>query len=273
MDLVTVTATKDKEVFCLHAHSINKFVNDPTTHWVIIEDNATPEEEWIKLLTPIYSKHKFNLIYNPYPEFDNIGWVRQQILKFTIAELVGSDHYIILDTKNICIKTVSFDQMPEGNKTIILENNIRESRWYEWIQHIHNVTGKECPTNFWSPETPFKVRTNTVNEIISSVNIFEIFSISQIHKSEFILYKFFTNSIPTGPDGKNEEGMINWTFWDTIPTVSTIVNTLANRPDVLIIGLHNTALSNSKENIPDLINWLKKTGLETSYIEVLNKWV
>lgn len=269
MDIVTVTASKDNAIFQLHAHSINTFVTTPTTHWVIIEDNAIPELEWIKMLQPIYKRHTLKIIYNPMPDFAHIGWIRQQLFKFTIASRIESAEYVIFDSKNICIKPFDLTVMPEGNKTIASRDQIMGSHWGKWVAYLGDKLQKDVPEMFWSPETPFKVDTSIVNEMLTQIDLKKLFSSGGFDKSEFILYKFFTNGIPTGPDGMNQEGMINRTFWDELPSTEMLDEIINQNVYLASIGLHRAAMMRSPDNLKNILIWLVRKGLNPKYVNLL----
>ena len=46
MNIVTVTCTRDKFAMLLQAQSINLFVTEKITHYVIIQDSTTSYTEW-----------------------------------------------------------------------------------------------------------------------------------------------------------------------------------------------------------------------------------
>ena len=64
MDLVTVACTRDKKLLELQAHSIDRFIEDTCTHWILIEDQNTSIDEWHALLNPYYKKHQLKIINN-----------------------------------------------------------------------------------------------------------------------------------------------------------------------------------------------------------------
>ena len=273
MDLVTVTATIDKDMFLLQAHSLNLFVEHPVTHWIIIEDDALTEEEWLNSIRPIYNRHKFNLIYNPVSKdkFSSIGYLRQQVFKFTVSEFIENDYYIIIDSKNICIRQTDFCKIPsEGNHTILLKEDYKFSIYYNWIIFLEIYLNKKLPDSVWSPETPFKMNTAITQNIVKTFDLTQVFAydIRPSHSteiSEFIFYRYFTDEVPKLRYG------INKTFWNSLPSIAELETLLINEPECTMIGLHRSVIHTDFKKINDIVDWLITHGLDEKYINFLRK--
>lgn len=275
MDIVTVTTTKHKDAMLLHSFSLNRLLEPACTHWVIIEDSATSEEEWTRLLAPIYTRHTLKIVYVPISQddFNVIGWCRQQVFKFTIADLIDSEYYCILDTKNILIRPTNFDQwdVEEGNNTIQREGAIGFEKWTSWIDRCANLLGREKPERYWSPETPFKVKTSKVKEIINAVDLVKEFSDKRTDLSEFILYRFFTDVKPKGPPKPNGKGNLNKSFWDSTQLVNTDqLNEILEGSSITMISIHHGCIVDQSPNLHKLLNWLHtECGFDLRYIKPL----
>jgi hypothetical protein len=61
MDLVTVTYSGDLPAMRLQSHSLDRFITEPITHHVYIEDAALALPTWHQQLVPFYSRHRLML--------------------------------------------------------------------------------------------------------------------------------------------------------------------------------------------------------------------
>lgn len=210
--LVTVTYTGDKWLMLLQAHSIEKFVIDPITHYVILDDrtgNTTSEFEWKVLLEPIYKKHKLVLLTreNSPDIFLNddghlleglpvAGWTTQQYCKLAISKLIDTESYIVLDTKNIFIKNVNSSSLVyEGSDQLMTYEHPAMEYFGPFVKHVCKTFNKPNPATFWFPGTPFGFKTSTIKTILEN-DITSLF-LDQYKKenpiSEFVLYRCFVD--------------------------------------------------------------------------------
>lgn len=211
MALVTVTCDRDINIACLQAHSINKFLEDTHTHYIIIESSKKSIQEWEDLFRPLYTTHNLRLVeakelilINHLP-----GYIRQQVLKFTISEIISSQSYLLLDSKDILLKKTKLHEWgsQEGNDLIYKpykkSNRIQEilapelKVYANFATLCQKVIGATPPQWFWAPSTPFRCKTDNVRTVLRSVDVNRLFDpyITGIKEvSEFILYRFFSDS-------------------------------------------------------------------------------
>lgn len=212
LPIFTVTYSEDFWATVLQAHSIEKFVDDPTVHYVAIEDAFTHNrggqytqrsiEEWKQQLEPIYQKHKLVLItQDRYPKFwlhDQIsGWTRQQYIKLCIADMLRGGRSLSLDTKNVFVHTVNISdtyRLAHGAQAVIDDNYL--GSYKPWIEHVETVLNTQRPKNYWMFGTPFVFKNRTVQNIARRTDLAGLFlhpSVSDIHMlaSEYLLYSFF----------------------------------------------------------------------------------
>ena len=220
-NVVTVTCSGDKWVMALQAHSMEKHVVDPITHYVLIEDDTMDILEWEFLLKPIYKKHKLVLIdRNSNPElyigfnkntndYVESGWHRQQILKLTISQKIKTDYYVTLDSKNIFINSTEINKSChgfEGSGTLLPfdidgEKDIPGvSFWEPWAKILENKYDFLIrPKNIWFAGTPFIFKTSVVNQILEKIDLVTDFNIIRdelvIPPSEYVLYAYFSKNI------------------------------------------------------------------------------
>lgn len=211
--LVTVTFTNDKWQMLLQAHSLEKFAIEPTTHYVIINDDATSFLEWKYLLEPIYKKNTLVLINketNPeiFPNENLLlcGYYRQMILKLTIAKLINYNYYVTLDSKNLFHKSVDlniFDNIEGSGLLLVKDNNNQEyfnnlTYYSKTIELLSTKYGLSIPEIFWFAGTPFVFKTENVLKILDFLNIDEfVYEITSKggYFSEYAMYNFFSNSV------------------------------------------------------------------------------
>lgn len=206
--IVTVTYTPDKWQVLLQAHSLEKFVIEPTTHYVIIEDDQTPFLEWRCLLEPIYKRNKLVLlnqenykeIFPKSPKDKIMGYYRQQFLKFTSCLLTDSEYVISLDSKNVFFKPIDLVKVfhgKEGGATVMTENIEffkKPLAFYEsWLTLLDTFLNKKRPSLYF-PITPFVFNTKVVKNILNSFSLENLFLEAikiNANISEYLLYSYF----------------------------------------------------------------------------------
>lgn len=294
-NVVTVTYSEDKWAMALQAHSIEKHVVDPITHYVLIEDDKMDILEWEFLLKPIYKKHKLVLIdRNSNPElylgFDEntndyikSGWARQQILKLTISQKIKTEYYVTLDSKNIFINPTEINESChgfEGSSGALLpfdvdgeENIPGVSFWVPWVKILENKYNFLVrPKQIWFTGTPFIFKTSIAKEILKKVDLVADFKATQeqsiVFPSEYVLYAYFS---------KNVKNNVNF------PLMSCSIDMLKNNNStkiqkffykcntatMLTIYRRNADESNQeffKDIIPYLIDY---AGLDSTYVNML----
>lgn len=223
VSIITVTFTGDKWPMLLQAHSIETFVEEPTTHYVIIEDfhgNVTTALEWLCLLQPIYKKHKLVLIDKNsapelYLEWDKgmvSGWDQQQYLKLKVHEIINTEYYLTLDSKNFFIRPTKLSEFygNEGTDTIMPIDEVpihpSLSYWYPWMRLVEEHTNFKRPEVFWFAGTPFNFKKTVVEEIfkydveamfikaLDSAFYYPNDTENDIRISEYILYAYFSQA-------------------------------------------------------------------------------
>lgn len=265
MDLVTVTCARDKTIMGLHAHSIDRWVQVPCTHWIVIEDHTIPREEWLEHLQPFYHRHTLKLITDLSPNTQathpRSGWLRQQAIKLLVSRYINDDTYLILDSKNFFIKPVDLDNWP-----IAQGNNILDQIKFNWpeintILDKHNITQ---PINSWSVTTPFRVKKSIIDKMLElDLNIF----LNPVNKwaSEFLLYSIFAQA-----DGEplTSGFTTNLTFWNDDERLHNLteLDNIYNWPLLSSLGLHNQLLNNNID-FSVLINWLGQKGFDRDILK------
>jgi hypothetical protein len=289
VSFVTVTFTGDKWPMLLQAHSIEKFVKEPTTHYVIIEDQSgvkTRILEWLCLLQPIYKKHRLVLLDQSsapelFLEWDKGivgGWIQQQYIKLKMHELINTDYYLTLDSKNFFIRPTSLSEFygKEGCDTIMPVDDVPQHPslyyWVPWMELIEKHTKKSRPSEFWFAGTPFSLKTEIVKDFFNDYDIDSMFTEamdtthynSDIDKhvriSEYILYAYFTDAV--------RDVDIQWCCGygsGMSEELESLFNDRMNNKTKPVFTLHRDRLA-AVQHRKEVIDYLVFCGLEPSYV-------
>ena len=238
MDLVTVTCAHDLKSMLLQANSIDQFVKESCTHWVIIEDSNRSSVPWDQLLFPFYKNHNLKLINNFLPPDGTHSWRRQQLLKFMIARQLRCDSYLILDSKNFFIKPIDLTQWPIAEGSHDVAKITPGTLAWNWLSYLEEKY-KLPKLNFhWSSFTPYRVKTDTVREILK-LDMVEMFkNIADQWVSEFILYSQFVNPPDPRPGVKVAKICFNS---KELPTDDDLDN-IKNSVDTKMLSVHRSAI-------------------------------
>lgn len=163
-DIVTVTQLADINQLRFQSHSIDLFVTDPITHWVIVQDRSYLDQ-WQQELAPFYRRHKLELHptllpADQYDRADREGYCRQQLLKLQASQLVSGDSYMVLDSKNFFWRTQSLRDWPtRDGRPIITDVNATGSR-QPWIDDVSRHLELRPIRHTYEVLTPFVMTTD-----------------------------------------------------------------------------------------------------------------
>jgi hypothetical protein len=266
MDIVTITCDRDLKIQKLQSHSIGRYVTTSCKHWIIINQSKLPLSYWENQLYPLYRKDQSVKILTLPLEIttaEHQGWVRQQVLKFKIAEFVSSDTYLILDSKNIFIKNIDLNDwpIPEGNG-VKCNINHEDEKWLPWLNYVANSTGLEMPELFWTPETPFRFYTESARQLLSTIDVEKLFfSYSQTPQCEFMLYSLFKK---TEPIGITKPCKPHW-FHTGLPDSLEFEEYYKN-PNLFLTSFHRGVLDSFDIKLKHIANIMKNNGLDYNII-------
>lgn len=270
--IVTVTCDRDFDMMLMQAQSIDKFLLDRSTHWVVIQTSSKPIQEWVDALSPYYTgpcqlrffdtrSYKKTLSENLLtPGHKN--WIDQQMLKLLIVDRIDSDSYLVLDTKNFFIKPTRLSESPQHEGNAFIDERQKQYRyWPDWIELLENITGKK-PTHFWEPTTPFRMKTSIVKEILNNHPKLELL-FDYVHNgltipagiSEFILYRFYSNF-----DFNTSVKSFSFTFWGNY-TIEMFRSCLTDN-NIKIIGFHRFFIRDQSD---DCISEIQKSLIEIGF--------
>ena len=265
MNLVTISCTRDLNLLRLQANSIDRYVSEPCTHFVVIEDTGTPLSVWEEALRPFYSRHKLILSQGVISDQldTHIGWIRQQVLKLTMAITVLTEHYLILDSKNFFIRPVDLHiwSTQEGNDTSFDCHWEKYEKWKPWMDHVQQTTGIKIPDVFWRLWPPFKLNTSVVRNLLNTVDVDILFSVKMKDQSEFLLYRFFNEVVPV--TGKKTNHIFR--FADDLVSADELAE-LVKVPTLLTLALHAKCLATKDPKLGVIQDWLVSSGYDIDVI-------
>ena len=220
--LMTPTCSADRYLQVLQSHSIEKFVLEPVTHIIMIEDNKYSIDEWSTFLHPIYKKHKLVLLHKEsMPSIFPVtaiqpnlgldegkrghqtqviamgGWHRQQLMKLFVSKIVRTPYYLNIDSKNIFIKPTSiseFDVDGSGNIHGWAAETFND--WRPWIDCVSTALNRAPPDTLWWPCTPFNLKTDTVHDMLATLDWEQLFvnNCRDMLVSEYLAYSYFSTA-------------------------------------------------------------------------------
>jgi hypothetical protein len=219
VDLVTIACKRDIQDLLLQAHSIDKFIEKPITHYVTVEDTHLSLDQWQDILSPYYTKHTLRLnTYRRDPTLDAVfadwgrfghGWRRQQYLKLlTTSDHVISDHALVLDSKNLFVRPTDLYSWPvkHGNGAYLTRDTIFTGTNHDiiqgWLLYFSEISGKQIPDKFGRLlETPFVFEKKIVQQMAEDFDLEALFLNQDVTpNSEFHTYMFYVD-----PDELPEE--------------------------------------------------------------------
>lgn len=284
MEIVTITCDRDFHQTVLQSHSIDKFLIDTCIHWIVVESTNRPIEEWQLALSPHYTRHTLRLIeskqliqVNHLP-----GYIRQQVAKLSIARLIDSSHYLLLDSKDVLIRNTKLSDWgsEEGNNLIYKPvtntslDNILAPELAPYLQFTNlcrKVLGADSPPWFWAPTTPFRCKTSNVKTLLSSIDVNRVFDpyITGIREvSEFLLYRFFSSfevELSDVESGFWTSGN-NTKFMWTNKSLDTDFQIFSNE-FYKSVSFHRWYITNNGKRIEQIIrNLVATTGMEQSLV-------
>lgn len=170
-DVVTVTQLADLDQVVIQAQSIDLFVKDPITHWVIVQDRSDLEH-WHHHLDRFYTKHHLKLLPTLLPDShynrsNRHGYRRQQLLKLMASQLVSNERYMVLDSKNFFWRLQSLDDWRCLDGRPIITDMCATGPRQEWIDVVSAYLGLSRIEYTYEVLTPFVMTTQIAQKCCS----------------------------------------------------------------------------------------------------------
>lgn len=301
MEILTITCERDINDFLLQIDSIDKFIEEPCTHIVAIEDGSKSYEEWYEIISPYYTKHTLKLfwferpeldysseiiIYNHRPDAKNgvggIGWRRQQALKIQLTALnTTSDQVLVLDSKNFFVRPTDLSAWPvkHGNgeylhyeEIVQVHDLITIKNWVHYLRDEHGLTIPEKFSRIL--ETPFVWQTKIVQDIWNKFDIPALFMNKEVlPNSEFHMYFFFVDPTELAPPMKKICRAVMWEPNEQWNNLITQKIEECEEIDSPTHGLHRQTRQDMSP-VADMIyeKWLTNKGLDAKLVHNYMQW-
>jgi hypothetical protein len=261
MDLVTIACERDIQDLLLQAHSIDKFVNKPCRHWITVEDESLTPEEWHGLLLPYYQRHTLCLTFPTRtvkhfePPF-TFGWRNQQRLKLLTGRLPDSDRVMVLDAKNLFIRSTDLDaiHIKHGNGRYTTELPPMAKIWHDYLCEELNLPSP--------PVYPASLSTPTIYEVelLRNINIGDIFEREVVPAGEVLFYFFHASNFDQPSDC-----LLGALRYNDGP--NNIEQHIAAASNSFTHGIHRRARKEMSEQAKlTYANWLTDLGLNSTLV-------
>jgi Family of unknown function (DUF6492) len=210
--LVTVVHRADYPLLRLQARSLGRYLLPGLSDeiWVIANQGLQRLSNWQEPLLQDYGSLADRVRFLDAVDVAAIppattGWASQQILKLMVANLVTSDHYVVLDAKNHLVFPLQLEFFEVGSKLRSTQRNYRghpmrgslegSLRYFDIEEH--QLIGSFLPTI-----TPFVFPTHLVRTLVDTVAERERCqfpaSFESLGTTEFLLFGAYLCSLPGG---------------------------------------------------------------------------
>jgi len=287
VDLLTVSYCDEIRMLELQARSISQHADPAFIGNIYVVSNE-----------PRFSRFKkmfYQDVFDAYGEFKNRvrlvdgkkmlhsfrkkgGWVRQQILKLLAVHFVAADYFLILDSKNHFIRTLSEPTLFTAKGKMRTVTYPLNAAFTEEFIHACQLFGVEPAdadfVNAMQQTTPYLANKGLVKRTLAEterllVTDFESAFINSGPFTEFYLYYAFILSEP-GLFEKwySSEKNFNVTFWNpATETAESFENKLhiINQTHTCSIGIHKRYIKRAPKDALNAISEIwRKAGLITA---------
>jgi hypothetical protein len=289
LDFVTVTYKKELNILRAQAISFSRKVDPGAVGkiYVILNDTSLSDND-LNPIVALYGQHAANVVVirsdsvAPNLASWTHGWWAQQILKLRISQMVTSEYYVVIDSKNHFTKyvdTSTFISDDERIKTWEIsylgnsESHFRGSFKYFGIDPEKYIS--KLPPSI----TPITLRTQTARDLIDYIErrantTFEIEFLREREVTEFLAYYAFI--IHSGKTLDDEyvyvKPQVATIFVDKLKDESTFKSIMhqARESSRIMFGVHWAAAPVLQdEHKAKIIEFWKESGLFVSDEEAL----
>ena len=211
---VTVCHKADYPLLRLQARSVRRFLPDGLRHQIYVIANQGLEtcNDWQNDLVADYGSFAERVRFLPASAIapmprETPGWTSQQILKLMVAQLVTTDHYVVLDAKNHLVFPLadSFLLTRTGVRAPAINYDGHPMRHsLESALRYFDVADQSLVSRFLPTVTPFVLPTRLVRTLIETVTSWEKKAFPTafmgLGGTEFLLFGAFLASLPGGID-------------------------------------------------------------------------
>lgn len=274
---VVVVFEAEQDLLRLQAASLARHLDPTMVARIIVLDQSRP---------PIAGRARRRLLaaYGPLADHVDIvaappaadGWISQQVLKLTVADVVTTSHYVVLDAKTHAVGPVDLD-------TFFSAAGHAHLRWYRydghpmesrvvrtaaWLGLPDEVTREELPAT----TTPFVFVTDEVRALVRHVEQHEGSSFDVAFRSagliEFPLYSLWLlrhGSLERLHDREELRCPTVWAGSRSADDVRAILDQVDREPPARFLAVHRSAFARlSPAASMSLVRWWVARGLFTS---------
>lgn len=270
--LLTVTAELDRAALVRQRQSLALYCPEPLTHWIAINEPDPDLESWERDLEPFKGTHSLRIIAANTEKYqftvqalakqNNWGWQRQQIVKLAMHELIAAD-YLVLDSKNFCIRQTSLDQWSGQTASGFRENlEAKGGGWLKTLKAYTEFFGVEQNTRPWSMQTPYKFEYRILQDLHQQYpKIYREIWDLPVWPSEFLLYSVY---LEKRQHKGNTQKPSHWTVWskNSHSDFLEIRDKIYRKPEITLAALHRDFIKKlSTEQRARVNQWLTSLGL------------
>jgi hypothetical protein len=276
--IVTITRLTDIEQVKLQLNSIELFIVDPITHYIIIQD-LSDLTFWNSHLNNIYTKHTLKILptmlpASEYHSTERCGYRNQQLLKLLAHALIDDEKYLVLDSKNFFIRHQSLKDWPTNDGRPIIQDVIADGDRQEWIDAVAEYIGVPKISKTYEILTPFVMHKKIAKKCCEYDIVMMFNEMSKplgYWDSEFLFYsliaKSFFNKI-TDNDliGQPDLTKADTYYLTTDDLTQKKLDMIHSVPGNLCSAVHRNVIpdmSETQKNV--LINWLISKGFNPEF--------
>ena len=170
-DIVTVVWLEDLNQVKMQSHSIDLFITDPITHWIIVQDRSDCDF-WVNELNKFYTRHELKVIPtllsdSEYDRPDRGGYTNQMILKLMVSTLINNERYLVLDSKNFFVKQQSLSDWPTlDGRPIVRKSEYEAILRKNWLDSISGYLELDRTEYIYEILTPFVMTTEIAKKCL-----------------------------------------------------------------------------------------------------------
>ena len=267
LDIVTVVFQDELETLKIQARSIELYCKDIGLRsiYVMVNDSSTVDPAWYGS----FADHVRVVPRSTYGcEWNEYGWVSQQVLKIYGAALSSNTWSMIVDAKTFFVQPLKLDQIFDGDQPQVGALDV-----YPVFEASRSITNKlfgiDLKKQLGPGGVPFIMHNATVRSMISEVETctgqyFADYFQQQGRLTEFILYSGYLEYKHGGFDALYSPNYklhnVNLCHSET-GIFDSKFNTM-NQPDTLTISIHRDAWSKlSNEQQQQYHTLLAKRGI------------
>lgn len=271
-NLLTVTAELDRAAALRQRQSLAIYIQEPLTHWIVINEQNPDLESWQRDLESFKGTHQLKILELDMAQYqfsvqalakqNNWGWQRQQIIKLAAYQQIGAD-YLVLDSKNFCIRPTSLAQWQQQTASGFRENlEAKGNGWLNTVKAYTTFFGVEQNTRPWSMQTPYRFEYKILEDLHRQhPEIYREIWDLPVWPSEFLLYSAY---LDLRQHRGNTQKPSHWTVWsrNSYSDFLEIRDKIYAKPEIKMAGLHRDFIKklNTEQRV-SVNQWLTLLGL------------